>query len=265
MSTSTRAARRPVLLAMLALPALTLPGIAHPGLAKAQSVTALPDQVSTIRLSNRDINHVICAAGEIEDVKYSSEKAIAVEKAGADAWIKFLVRETDDAGMITRSYVTTPSEFFVACGGAIYPLYAEPSDIPAQTVTLAPGRAQRARSNEDLLGPLVEEERAVSIVLALLQERVPASFTEVAPARRALIMAQLPGILVSERRRFEIDGTGLSDSEYAVETATASELDERQFLDPGLGTRIFAVTLDRLAVQAGEPARLIVVRRDAHQ
>ena len=33
----------------------------------AQTIVALPDQTSTIRLSNRDINHVICAGGEIED------------------------------------------------------------------------------------------------------------------------------------------------------------------------------------------------------
>jgi conjugal transfer pilus assembly protein TraK len=57
----------------------------------AQTIAALPDQTSTIRLSNRDINHVICAGGEIEDVKFSAEKAIAVERAGSNAWIKFLV------------------------------------------------------------------------------------------------------------------------------------------------------------------------------
>jgi conjugal transfer pilus assembly protein TraK len=68
-------------------------------------------------------------------------------------------------GAETRTYVTTPSEFFVSCNGAIYPLYAEPADIPAQTVTLVPGGAQRARANDALLGPLVEEERAVGITL----------------------------------------------------------------------------------------------------
>jgi conjugal transfer pilus assembly protein TraK len=149
--------------------------------AAAQSIIALPDQTASIRLSNRDVNHVICSGGEIEDVKFSAEKSIAVEKGGSDAWIKFLVKEVDDAGQVTRSYVTTPSEFFVSCNGAIYPLYAEPSDIPAQTVTLTPGKAQRAKANDDLLGPLVEEERAVSITLALLQDRIPASFSAIAP------------------------------------------------------------------------------------
>ena len=51
----------------------------------AQTIVALPDQTSTIRLSNRDINHVICSGGEIEDVRFSAEKAIAVERAGSDA------------------------------------------------------------------------------------------------------------------------------------------------------------------------------------
>src|SRR3546814_9749420 len=95
-------------------------------------------------------------------------------------------------GMVTRSYVTTPSEFFINCNGAIYPLYAEPAEIPAQTVTLTPGRPQLARANEELLGPLVEEERAVSVTLAMLQDRVPASFTEIAPRSGTITIAAIP-------------------------------------------------------------------------
>ena len=169
--------------------AATIPA-ASPAL--AQSIAALPDQTSRIRLSNRDVNHIVCVGGEIEDVKFSAEKGLAVERGGSDAWVKFLVLETDDMGAKTRTYVTTPSEFFVSCNGAIYPLYAEPADIPAQTVTLVPGGAQRARANDALLGPLVEEERAVGIALAILQDRVPASFSEVAPSRDRLILADLP-------------------------------------------------------------------------
>lgn len=231
--------------------------------AAAQSIIALPDQTSSIRLSNRDVNHVVCEGGEIEDVKFSAEKAIAVEKAGSDAWIKFLVKEVDDAGTTTRSFVTTPSEFFISCNGAIYPLYAEPSDIPAQTVTLAPGSAQRARANEDLMGPLVEEERAVSITLSLLQDRVPASFSEVAPRAGTLPFAAIAAASLRERRRIEIEGSGLSASEYLVSVSASTTLDERAFLDRTLGANIFAITLDRLVLRPGDTARLIVIRRGA--
>lgn len=231
--------------------------------AMAQMVSALPDQTSRIRLSNHDVNHVICVGGEIGDVKFSAEKGLAVERGGSDAWIKFLVLETDDMGVKTRSYVTTPSEFFVSCNDAIYPLYAEPADIPAQTVTLVPGATQRARANDALLGPLVEEERAVSIILSMLQERVPPSFAEVAPASRPLSIAALPALELIERRRLEVEGAGLSASEYLVHASQAAALAEPAFLDGALGADIFAVTLDRLSLEKGETARLIVVRRSA--
>jgi len=249
-----RSGRRGLAVATLAVLSVTPP-------VHAQSISALPDQASTLRLSNRDVNHIICVGGEIEDVKFSAEKAIAVEKGGSDAWIKFLVKESDDAGMVTRSYVTTPSEFFVSCNGAIYPLYAEPSDIPAQTVTLVPGAAQRARANDELLGPLVEEERAVSITLALLQDRIPASFAQVAPQSGAIELPGLSQAHVIERRRVEIEGAGLSASEYRIEVGADTLIDERSFLDRALGQRIFAVSADRLDLKAGETARLVVIRR----
>lgn len=233
--------------------------------AAAQTIVALPDQTSTIRLSNRDINHVICAGGEIEDIKFSAEKAIAVERAGSNAWIKFLVREIDDAGAVTRTFVTVPSEFFITCNGSVYALYAEPSDIPAQTVTLQAGTTQRARANEELLGPLVEEERAVSITLSMLQDRIPASFTAVAPRSDRLRLANLPGAEIDERRRVEIEGSGLSASEYLVTALIDTTLDERSFLAPELGANIFAVTLDRTVLKPGDAARLIVIRRGAVQ
>lgn len=237
----------------------SLPLAAVPAL--AQSVAALPDQTSRIRLSNHDVNHVVCVGGDIEDVKFSAEKGLAVERGGSDAWIKFLVLETEDMGAKTRTYVTTPSEFFVSCNGAIYPLYAEPADIPAQTVTLVQGHAQRARANDALLGPLVEEERAVGIALAILQDRVPASFSEVAPARDRLVLSDLPTASLTERRRLEIEGAGLSVSEYLVRASAALTLDERDFLDTALGADIFAITIDRLTLGPNETARLIVVRR----
>lgn len=246
--------------------------VATPALAQSTStsITAQPDQTSRIRLSNRDVNHVVCVGGDIDDVKFSAEKGLAVERGGSDAWIKFLVQEIDDpngpgGGTKTRTYVTAPSEFFVSCNGAIYPLYAEPSDIPAQTVSLVPGTVQRARANDALLSPLVEEERAVGIALAILQDRVPASFTEAAPVRDRLALGSLVGVTLTERRRLEIDGAGLSASEYAVRADHAVTLDERDFLDRVIGADIFSVTLDRMTVSPTETARLIVVRRSVQQ
>lgn len=258
MPTSAKAHAHAILLASLT---------ALPAQAQAQSaaISAFPEQTSHIRLSNRDVNHLVCAGGEIEDVRFSAEKGLAVERGGPDAWVKFLVLESDDMGMKTRTYVTAPSEFFVTCNGAIYPLYAEPSDIPAQTVNLLPGQVQRARSNDALLGPLVEEERAVGITLAILEDRIPASFSEVAPLLQPISLENLPQISITERRRLEVDGAGLSVSEYLISAALSNSgpipLDERDFLNVALGADIFSVTLDRLTVSPGVSARLILIRR----
>tara|TARA_R110000823_G_scaffold160601_1_gene292130 strand:+ start:44 stop:763 length:720 start_codon:yes stop_codon:yes gene_type:complete len=233
--------------------------------ASGQTLRALPDQTSRIRLSNRDINHVVCEGGEIEEIKFSAEKGLAVEKGGSDAWIKFLAREIDDTGQVTRSYVTQPSEFFVNCNDATYPLYAEPAEIPAQTVILVPGARQRAQANSALMAALADEDRAVSITMALLDDRIPASFSEVAPSGDAVSIAALPGLSITEQRRIAVEGAGLSASQYHVRTTAAVTLDERQLVDPTLGAGIFSVTLDRLRLDAGETARLVVVRRGAGQ
>lgn len=253
-----RPGNRPGLAVMVAFATATVPAMAQ-----AQSIVALPEQTSRLRLSNRDVNHIVCNGGEIEDVRFSAEKGIAVERGGSDAWIKFLVLETDDLGARTRTYATAPAEFFVACNGAIYPLYAEPSDIAAQTVVLVPGATQRASANKALLAPMVEEERAVGITLALLQDRVPASFSPVAPANRDITVSASPRVTLSERQRLEVEGAGLSVSEYLVRAEATTPLDERDFLDSALGDDIFAITLDRLIAGGAETARLIAVRRSA--
>src|SRR3546814_17218585 len=104
-SGSSRSPRRNSMSSLARLAAaLPVAALLLPAPASAQAITVLPDQMSTIRLSNRDVNHIVCVGGEIEDVKFSAEKAIAVERAGSDAWVKFLVKAVADRGMVTRRY-----------------------------------------------------------------------------------------------------------------------------------------------------------------
>ena len=74
-------------------------------------------------------------------------------------------------------------------------------------------------------------------------------------------IAALPDLTVAERKAIQIDGAGLSASEYTVTAKQPVHLDERSFLRSELGSTIFALTLDRSDLKAGESARLIVVRR----
>src|SRR3546814_17292487 len=113
-----------------------------------------------IRLSNHDVNHIVCVGGDIDDVQFSAEKGLAVERGGSDALIKFLVLETEDpniagCGAKTNSYVTTTSELFLSCNGAIYPIYDDAAQRPAQTVTLLAGARKPARAEARRLGAWV--------------------------------------------------------------------------------------------------------------
>src|SRR3546814_21054315 len=86
----------------------------------------------------------------------------------------------------------------------------------------------------------------------MLQDRVPASFTEIAPRSGTITIAAIPSAQLVERRRLAIEGSGLSVSEYRLASDSDAVLEERQFLDRALGTDIFAVTLARLSLKAGD-------------
>src|SRR3546814_17526304 len=82
----------------------------------AQSIAALPDQTSRLRISNHDVHHIVCVGGDIDDVNYSAENGLAVERGGSDAWIQFLLLATEDPtiprlGAQTTSYVPKHTDF----------------------------------------------------------------------------------------------------------------------------------------------------------
>src|SRR3546814_20413021 len=110
-SGSSRSPRRNSMSSLARLAAaLPVAALLLPAPASAQAITVLPDPMSTIRLSNRDVNHIVCVGGAIEDVKFSAEKTIAVERAGPAAWVQFLDMEVEDMGTVTRTFGTTHSE-----------------------------------------------------------------------------------------------------------------------------------------------------------
>ena len=77
----------------------------------AQKVS--PEITTQVRLSNSDINRVICPV-DIKDVIYSEEKGLAVNLSGKNAFVKFLVVKKDGKEM----YSMTPSELYFVCDGA---------------------------------------------------------------------------------------------------------------------------------------------------
>ncbi len=226
------------------------------GSTSANAHTILPDTAATILLSNRDVNRIVCLGGKIEGYQYSEEKGAIVSNAGAQAFIKFQFEEIGDQ----VNHVTVRNEFYFICGGITYTLLAEPRDIIAQTVFLAPGSGVNAGANAAMFNALPEEDRAVSISLSMLKDELPESFS-VREFADPYVHLQNPKVDVRVRREVLIEGTPYSAKEFLLRARTRVELNEAMFAHTRFGASIFAITLDRLALEAGEIGRLLIVYR----
>ena len=231
-------------------------GAAEPG----YGILAYPERPVEIPLSNRDVNRIVCDAGAIEDYKFSGEKGILMEASGQDAYVKFQIMEVGEA----RQYVTVRSEFFVKCGGATYTLFAQPQDIPAQTVFLGGGETRAEKANVALFNPLSDEERAISITHSVLRDDPPSSFS-VRLLDEPYRAGAIPGADVRRRRHVHAEGTGFSAAEFLVRAARPVRLEETMFLRRRFGASIYAVTLEKPELEAGEVGRVVIVYRGAAQ
>lgn len=219
-----------------------------------QSVT--PDTPTAVILSNRDTNRIVCVDGQIDGYRYSEEKGAIVDGSGGEAFIKFQIEQMG----AEQKYVSVRSEFYFHCGGVTYTLLSAPANIEAQTIYLVSGSALQAKANQLRFKALPEEERAVTISLALLKGEAPVSY-----AVKSLHVPYDQHILermdVRPVKEVSVVGTRYSAREYLLRARRDVALNERDFLKPFFGASIYAVTFDRLTLKAGEVGRVVLVYR----
>jgi conjugal transfer pilus assembly protein TraK len=223
----------------------------------AHGVVIYAERPTSVDMSNRDINRVVCTGGDFEDYKFSGEKGIVVEAAGEDAFVKFQIVEIG----IERQYVTARSEFFFRCGGEMYTVFGNPRDIPSQTLFLG-DLSSGAKANAEVFNPLSDEERAVSITKAVLKEETGVAVSRVAldePFEAGLI----PGADVRRRHHFLIEGSGMSAAEFLVRASRDVFLNEMMFVGRSFGRSIYAVTIEEPRLKSGEVGRVVIIYRGA--
>src|SRR3546814_17352785 len=81
--------------------ALPVAALLLPARASAQATTVIPDQMSTICPTNRDVHHIVCASDAIAHGKLSGAQDIAAERAGRQAWVKSHTKEVVSSGTET--------------------------------------------------------------------------------------------------------------------------------------------------------------------
>lgn len=225
----------------------------------ADDPVALPERSTAIFVSNRDVNRVYCPAA-IDDVVWSAEKPAKVTHNGQNVNVKFLVARRGDV----ESYVTTPLDVHIVCGGEVYTLILHPKPIDSVTVRLGDPKRRALKSVAADWGTSPMEERVQRLTLATYHNEIPDGFTrsriEQGDSRRNVPLfenAQLIG-----QYQVSAPGTGLKAVEYVLHAYEAVQLDERDFLSAKLG-ELVAVTVEPLNVPADGFARVIVIERSA--
>jgi hypothetical protein len=219
----------------------------------------LPEQPTTVLVSNRDVNRIHCPQG-VQDVIWSAEKPVKVSRAGDNVFVKFLVAKQGER----ETYATAPLDVHVVCGGAVYTLILHPSAMDSVTVRLGDARRTQLQAVAREWGSLAIEDQLKRLTLAVYRNEIPDAFTRKVittgdPRRNLAIYRNAQVVGQSE---VIAPGIGLKAVEYVVIAGEAMQLAERDFLVAQMGD-VVAVTLEPLALKKDEVARLIVIERVA--
>lgn len=237
----------------------------------AAEQTVTPEMTTPIKLSNTDINRVVCTNGEMADAIFSKEKGLKVSIQGKNAFVKYLIQVTAGAEQLVRK----PTELFFVCDSQVYSLVASPEPGPSQTVYLSSGARNRAEKNMAMMGAMPTEEKALFLIQAAYkdelsdslnvtrkQERVKASPEKGSPEEEKQLWEEVD---ITLSRTVRAEGVGLVLKEYVVTARKNVELREINFLRKEFGEEFAAVMVDPLKLKEKEKGRLFIVERVGRQ
>ncbi len=224
--------------------------------AETWPTVVLPEVATKIRLSNTDVNRLVCPEG-IKDVVFSQEKGVKVKISDGNAFVKFQVIKKGDE-MI---YTEIPSEFYVVCGGDIYSLIGMPQRVPAQTVRLSTGTKKRVQQNLALFNGMPLEKKILTLIKQAYTDQLPESYVIRTIGRQIDLF---PALWVRFKREIVIEGEGVAIREYSVSLKEGVEqtlLSEREFLRSELTNRPLAVAMDEPLLRKGTQSRVFIVEQ----
>jgi len=229
---------------------------ADKGVSEVWPTVILPEVTTKVRLSNTDVNRLVCPDG-IKDVVFSQEKGVKVKITDGNAFLKFQVIKKGEE-MI---YTEVPSEFYVVCGGDIYSLVGMPQRVPAQTIRLSSGKKQKIQQNLSLFNGMPLEKKILTLIRQTYTDQFPESY-EVRVVNRQINL--FPALWMSFIREIVVEGEGLAVREYRVSLKSGTEpvrLSEQEFLRSELTSQPLAVAVDELLLSDGSHSRVFVVER----
>lgn len=245
-----------VVLAGLVLGGTVTTAHAEKGGPETWPTVVLPDVTTRVRLSNTDVNRLVCPDG-IKDVVFSQEKGVKVKITDGNAFLKFQVIKKGEE-MI---YTEVPSEFYVVCGGDIFSLVGMPQRVPAQTIQLSSGKKQKVQQNLALFSGMPLEKKILTLIRQAYTDQLPESYLVKEVNRQ---MNLFPALWMSFTREIVVEGEGLAVREYRVSLKSGTEqmrLSEQEFLRSELTTQPLAVAVDELLLGGRNHSRVFIVER----
>jgi len=225
------------------------------------SVEVMPEIVANVDFSNRDVNRIMCPAGQpVKDVIYSQEKGVTVKIDGNNVFVKFLIKKDPATGK--NIYIKKPVEMYVVCGnkGTIYTLIFNPRKISARSVRLI-GDTRKIKKNLSLFKDMPIEKAVIMMVKKIYVDDVPDSFTIRKVNLRIDVFRDIDVVF---NRVVVAEGEGIRLKEYVVQLKRSYKKDrmkvlEKYFLVPELAQNPVGIAFETLTLVKGKPTRLFVV------
>lgn len=223
----------------------------------ALAATVPPETPTEVKVSNRDINRLVCPVA-INGIHASDERGLISTISGKNAFLKFQVHQ--EAG--AASYAQEEATLFVACGGETYTLRLQPQNISSQTIFLA-NPLHKQKANNALYAGMALEEKITDLTLRAIKDDFPASFTVVHQplTKRQWLANFLPVVCLAKVREVVPEGSGLRLTEFVVVAKEAVTLHEKMFVSDRLAKNIIGLTLGTLSLAKGQKTQLYVVDR----
>lgn len=225
------------------------------------TVTILPEIVTKIDLSNRDINRITCMGGrEVKDVIYSQEKGIVKQISGSNAYIKFLIKQED----AEKKYRVESAEIYVLCGSEStnYTMIATPKNIAAQHVQLANALDERVKQNQSLFSEVVFEKKILMIMKQGYLAEFPSSYAVTRANKK--IPSGLNGVTATLSTIATVEGEGLRLKIINLEIDDGSDeikVEEKNFIKKGMADNPVAIALDHQSVKKRRITRLFILEQ----
>jgi len=220
-----------------------------------------PEKTTIVRLSNSDINRIVCTEDLSREVRvvFPQRKGVNVKVVDNNVFVEFQVIKEGEDNYI---YQETPVEFYVMCDDSVYSIIGIPQRVPAVTIYLKNDKKELSKKVSALSG-MPYEERIVNIVRSIFSGESSLEASVVKVSKKYDV---IPALEIEEVENFVYDAEGLIAKVFMVRMKdnvkdSYVDLREKDFLKKELTARPQAVAIEKLRLLKGEKTMVVILEK----